>query len=380
MNKLFYLGAIGAMLYEAANVYFIMPLPGSQEMNSLGAAYLLYSWRWIFRVLFLLAIAVGGKAAFSARPLIAGLLAVAAAAVFYLTNFKMAADAMFLQPSSLTFAKGDDNRVGPERLVLGVEYKGEAKAYPIQYLGYHHQVVDQIGGKPIIVTYCTVCRTGRVFEPVVDGKIETFRLVGMDHFNAMFEDQSTKSWWRQATGEAVAGKRKGRILPEFPSTQTTLQKWSELFPQTLVMQPDEGFQEVYDSLSNYETGKRKGKLTRRDAGSWKDKSWVIGIQIGDEAKAYDWNRLQKERIVHDVIGKTPVLLALSSDKNSFVAFSRSNPDQLFSLVHDTLYINGHRFNFLGKSLQDSVPDLLKVPAYQEYWHSWKTFHPQTKKW
>jgi hypothetical protein len=44
-----------------------------------------------------------------------------------------------------------------------------------------------------MITYCTVCRTGRVFSPDVDGKPETFRLVGMDHFNAMFEDENQKA-------------------------------------------------------------------------------------------------------------------------------------------------------------------------------------------
>jgi hypothetical protein len=66
-----------------------------------------------------------------------------------------------------------------------------------------------------MITYCTVCRTGRVFEPVVNGKFEKFRLVGMDHFNAMFEDVTTKSWWRQVTGEAITGKLKGQQLPKY---------------------------------------------------------------------------------------------------------------------------------------------------------------------
>lgn len=59
-----------------------------------------------------------------------------------------------------------------------------------------------------MVTYCTVCRTGRVYSPMVNGKLETFRLVGMDHFNAMFEDASTKSWWRQSNGDCIAGPLK----------------------------------------------------------------------------------------------------------------------------------------------------------------------------
>jgi hypothetical protein len=67
-----------------------------------------------------------------------------------------------------------------------------------------HQVRDSINHIPVMVTYCTVCRTGRIYNPIVNGKAETFRLVGMDHFNAMFEDATTKSWWRQSTGECIA--------------------------------------------------------------------------------------------------------------------------------------------------------------------------------
>ena len=106
------------------------------------------------------------------------------------------------------------------------------------FLGYHHHIQDVVGGSPVLVTYCTVCRTGRVFEPVVNGKQETFRLVGMDHFNAMLEDATTKSWWRQATGEAVSGKLKGQKLPEVFSTQTLLATWLLLHPASKIMQAD----------------------------------------------------------------------------------------------------------------------------------------------
>ncbi len=53
----------------------------------------------------------------------------------------------------------------------------------------------------------------------------------MDHFNAMFEDETTKSWWRQVNGEAITGKLKGQQLPEVFSTQTSLAKWLQLNPQ-----------------------------------------------------------------------------------------------------------------------------------------------------
>ena len=67
---------------------------------------------------------------------------------------------MFKQPKQFMMVAADKNKVDSNRLVIGVSNNGEAKAYPIRFLGYHHHVQDTIGGKPILVTYCTVCRTG----------------------------------------------------------------------------------------------------------------------------------------------------------------------------------------------------------------------------
>src|ERR1700709_611194 len=146
------------------------------------------------------------------------------------------------------------------KLIIGVVVARRAKPCRIEIIGYHHQVRDTIGNTPVMITYCTVCRTGRAFSPYVNGKIESFRLVGMDHFNAMFEDATTGSWWRQSTGEAVIGPLKGAALPEFDSSQTSLRKWFELRPEGLVMQPDEASLENYDKEGKFERGENKGKL------------------------------------------------------------------------------------------------------------------------
>ncbi len=379
MKKLFYFGIIFLILFEIANVYFIMPMPGSQKMESLDIAYFLYNWRWLFRVLFILAILFGIKHAFSSSKWMVLTSIVLVSGIAYACNYVMAADSMFKQAGSIVFKSSSDSKFETGRLILGISLNGESKAYPIQFLGYHHQVRDSIGGKPIMVTYCTVCRTGRVFEPLIEGKPEEFRLVGMDHFNAMFEDKSSSSWWRQVSGKAVAGPLRGKTLPEIPSIQTTLEKWIELYPNTLIMQADEEFKEKYEDMSKYEFGASKSKLTLRDKASWKGKSWVVGLESGPKSKAYDWNRLQKERIIHDELGGRPVAIILSRDNKSFVALERLNKEQLFSLNNDTLISSGMRYNFIGISLDSSKINLKRLNAYQEYWHSWQIFHPLTKK-
>lgn len=379
MRKLFYLGLLGFLLFEAANVYFIMPMPGSQRMDSLDLAYFLHHWRWAFRAVFIAMMAAGAAPAFrrSRWLAVAGLLA--AAGVAWMCNFDMAADRMFLQPRTLRMADAASNQVGLDKLVVGVALNGEARAYPIQFIGYHHQVRDTVGGQPVMVTYCTVCRTGRVFLPKVEGQAETFRLVGMDHFNAMLEDARTGSWWRQATGEAVAGPLRGQILPEIASTQASLGEWLRLHPNSRVMQPDTVFSEEYDAMKTYDTGKGRGKLTGTDSLSWQDKSWVVGVELGNASKAFDWNRLKQERILYDRVGDQPVLVALAADTVSFVVFERPDTTTVFTLENDTLRSGAGAWNLLGQSARPGVADLKKAQAYQEFWHSWNTFHPHTTR-
>jgi len=355
-----------------------MPIPGSQEMNSISFAYFLYSYRWIFRALLGLMIICGLASSWKGSKILVILFLALGGVGIYMTNFKMVADHMFYQPNKLTLLDAVESKID-EKLIIGVSFNNEAKAYPIQFLGFHHQVRDSIGGKPIMVTYCTVCRTGRVFEPIVNGKEETFRLVGMDHYNAMFEDLTTKSWWRQENGEAVAGKLKGQVLAEFPSTQATLSSWLKLHPQSLIMQADTSFQSEYDSLANYEGGKRTGRLTRRDSLSWQDKSWIAGITLDKESKAYDWNTLTEKQIIHDEISGQPIVLFLAEDDKSLFAFKRNNPNQKFTIHQDTLTDGLFQYKLSGHSYQDSIPALAPIQVYQEYWHSWKAFHPETLK-
>ncbi|HMU44838.1 MAG TPA: DUF3179 domain-containing (seleno)protein [Chitinophagaceae bacterium] len=378
MKKYFWMGFAGLLLFEIANVYFIMPMPGSQRMNSINFAYFLYKWRWIFRALFGIILLAGLLGTSWKRKWVPIIPVVIVLTVAYMANYKMAADAMFRQPKKTITANTDQNKIEKNRLVLGVVINGEAKAYPVQFLGYHHHIQDTVGGKSIMVTYCTVCRTGRVFEPMVNGKKETFRLVGMDHFNAMLEDATTKSWWRQATGEAITGKRKGQKLPEVLSVQTTLAQWLLLHPGSKIMQLDPAFTKSYgDTAMKYENGLSRRSLTGTDSLSWKEKSWVVGIRMGNEQKAYDWNELKKRNIINDTLNNTPIALVLASDKKSFFAFELPIANDL-KIINDTLLFNNRHFRIDGTGI-DTLFSLKPLYASQEFWHSWLTFNPSTLK-
>ena len=372
---------------EILQVYFIMPFPGSQKANTIDIAYFLHNYIWYIRIIALVLVVAGLINSFFRwkkwRKIIFVVLAFLYCFIFYKVNFKFLADKMFYQPKNKSLVDVSSNKVTSDKLVVGVTLNGQSKAYPIEIIGYHHQVQDTIGGEPVMVTYCTVCRTGRVYSPFVNGRKESFRLVGMDHFNAMFEDNTTKSWWRQVNGEAITGPLKGQSLKEIPSEQMSLATWLRAHPGTLIMQPDTLYKKEYGDLTGFDNGTIEGSLERRDSASWQLKSWVIGVEHNKESKAYDWNELVKKRVINDSLSQLPIVLVLESDTASYHVWNRNVNNQFLEFIIDNNTLKdittNSVWNFNGVCVFGPMAgrELKPVQASQEFWHSWQTFHPKT---
>ena len=385
-----FIGLLVLITIEILKVYFIMPFPGSQHSNTIDTAYFIHNNIWWIRIVGIILIAgplvyylTKGK---RWQKIILVLVLVLYGVIVYAFNFKFLADKMFYQPKEKTFTTSFTDSA-KNKLVIGVSLHGEAKAYPIEIIGYHHQVKDTVGNEPVMVTYCTVCRTGRVYSPFVNGKYELFRLVGMDHFNAMFEDASTKSWWQQATGKAIAGKLKGTQLPEIPSSQMRLGDWLALHPNSQVLQPDKNFSPKYDSLKGYDEGTIESSLEKRDTASWQFKSWVVGVVAGGKSKAYDWNDILKKKIIQDSVNTGPLLITVEPNNKTFYVLSRLIEGKVLHFSYDASSHQLHdaETNSVWNLNGVCVDGLLKgkqldfIQSYQEFWHSWQSFHPGTEK-
>lgn len=396
----FFLILIGLLIaLEVLSVYFIMPFPGSQlgldpdqaSLSRVEFAYWLHQHIGWLRTVGLLLVAyptflLVTKPGRVWYRYVAGGLLLVYGGVLYMVNRQMLADQMFLQPIHKRVVPMSQNQIPLNKLVVGFESLGQATAYPIQLIGYHHQVRDTVGGQPVMITYCTVCRTGRVFSPLVRGQADEFRLVGMDHYNAMFEDSRTGTWWRQATGEAIVGPLRGQVMPELTARQMTLGEWAAEHPNTRVLQADSAFADEFEGMKNYDRGLSKGKLTRRDSASWQPKSWVIGVERAGFTKAYDWNQLQTKRILNDVVGGEPLLLTMSPDSASFGAWSRRVGVQTLNFQYagrQLTDLETHSvWTWRGHCISGSLAGrrLASMPkAHQEFWHSWRSFHPTTEQ-
>ena len=105
---------------------------------------------------------------------------------------------------------------------------------------------------------------------------------------------------------------------------------------------------------------------------------MIGVKAGKEKKAYDWNQLIAERIINDKLDGKNIVVILAQDNKSFFAFENPDANNNFTIHNDTLIQGNLKYTINGKAIGNNTT-LKPLPAYQEFWHSWRTFNGETKK-
>jgi len=60
---------------------------------------------------------------------------------------------MFHPIDASQFLAQSDSKLDPKEMILAVRFGGDARAYPISQMAYHHVLNDVVAGVPIAVTY-----------------------------------------------------------------------------------------------------------------------------------------------------------------------------------------------------------------------------------
>ncbi len=388
---MFVIGLIFLTVVPFAHAYLLSPAPGSQEMNHMALARFLDTFLPYFLILGLLLV-LGQIVKVLRRPELRIRMGMVIFCVFllgfnFLMNVKMRASVMFGEVHTKVLADAAANKVPQGWLVMGVEHGGQATAYPVNIMAYHHRLRDTVGGMPVLVTYCSMCRTGLVFNPIVDGTSLNFRLVGAQHYNAMLEDDASGSWWYQATGEAVLGPMTGKRMQEVPAPHMTLRAWLALHPNSRVLQPDPDFATPYKSLDGYDTTGYEvddaGKASR-----WSHGSWVAGVDVGNASRAYDWSALVKRVVINDVVGSVPVVVAVDRPAWGVYAWNRKVDGADMEFRQDSTgrglrdATTGSLWNWRGECVEgtNAGKKLEPVTVRHWFWGAWRTFHPATTQW
>ena len=128
-----------------------------------------------------------------------------------------------------------DDRVGLKEIVIGLENKGQYKAFKLQEIEGKKVINNQVNGKPIVLLSLHPFMA-RVYDPVVNGQTLEFNYNIKDK---KFVDKQTNSMWN-FDGKSISGQMKGKQLTRLSFDEGFWFEWVAFHPKT----------ELYDSSNN----------------------------------------------------------------------------------------------------------------------------------
>jgi len=230
-----------------------------------------------------------------------------------------------------------------------------------------------------------------VFRAEIDGRALTFFHTNMVNVNMTFADRETETRWQQETGEAIDGTHKGRRLAIYPFLLTTWKAWRERHPDTLVMEPVPGFEEMYQMMwraIEARTPDRAGppadRILREDR-RLPAYEPIVGLEVNGAKRAYPLAVLRQELVVNDELGGEAVLLIYTPRSDTVTVFSRTLDGRALSFTmqpHSDALVDdqtGSRWNAYGECLDGEHRGrrLETLTGMPQFWWGWAAFHADT---
>lgn len=233
--------------------------------------------------------------------------------------------------------------------------------YPYQILVWHEIVNDTIPapsgvageGKRILVTYCPLCLTGFVLDPLVKGERVEFGTSGkLWNSNLVMYDRKTDSLWSQVLAEAIVGEMTGTRLNILPSDQVRFSDWRKQFPNGEVLSRETGTVRSYGS-NPYGGYFEPTRFAVSMAGGSDDRlprdAFVFGIVIDGKAKAYPTELAQKAGEIVDTFQGRAIILRHDPELDVVRVFDRK---------------------------ADGTEE--RINPISGFWFSWAAAHPDTE--
>jgi len=246
----------------------------------------------------------------------------------------------------------NDARFDAGSRVAVVTLNEQTRGYPFPILNWHEAVNDTLGDVPLAVIYCPLCDSVSVVDRRLktdDGKTKVleFGISGLLYnSNVLLYDRQDEALWSQVGLEAVSGPHAGRSLDHLPFRIMTSARFRDQHPDATVLTTDTGHHRNYrrNPYTQYFATDRLMFPVKREDDRLPKKEPVLGIRVGDRAKAYPVAAIRQanDGVVEDQLGEHRIVLR--ADEHGTVAIDRA-PEEA-QVVHT-------------------------------FWFTWAAFHPQT---
>ncbi len=251
----------------------------------------------------------------------------------------------FVAVDEVDFLRDDDIVIG----ILSPDKK-QARAYPTRILIWHEIVNDSMAGHDFAVTYCPLCGTSMVFDRLVDGQTRQFGVSGLLYnSDVLLYDKETESLWSQLGMKAISGSAVGSTLTWLPSIHTTWAAWQKQYPDSQVLSTDTGYQRDYrvNAYASYFSNDDVMFPVTKNRDDFSNKTWVIGVIINNQARAYPVHLFDHVNKLQDTVG----------DKKINIHYTKKSRHHVITN-------------------QDGKP----IPSVLVFWFAWQAFYPNTEVW
>ncbi|MBI4123120.1 MAG: DUF3179 domain-containing protein [Parcubacteria group bacterium] len=245
---------------------------------------------------------------------------------------------------------------------IALDINGTARFYPFQILVWHEIVNDTINGQRVLVTYCPLCLSGIVFDPVVpfpaeasagkQGERVEFGTSGkLWNSNLVMYDRKTDSLWSQILGEAIVGELTGTKLKVLSSDMVRFGDFKKLHPDGSVLSRDTGTTRFYgqDPYGDYYTSPGTYFPVSKKDNRLGDKDFILGIVVNGKAKAYWPEAVKKAGEISDRFEGKDIIAQYEKDIDAVRLFE--------------------------KKVDGTVE---RINPFGSFWFSWVAAHPDTE--
>lgn len=283
----------------------------------------------------------------------------------------------------------DADYLEDDNVIFGVEFNGEAVAYPKRILAWHEMVKDTVGGESINGAYCTLCGSMIVYNTKVDGVHHDLGTSGfLYRSNKLMYDRATQSMWSTIRGEPVVGPLvdQGIQLQLLDVVTSTWGEWRRRHPETLVLSLNTNHNRDYSEGAAYRdyfgTDKLMFTVPQIDE-RLKNKDEVLALRSIDDPE-------DQLAIAADFLKENPVYQTKVGSVDMLVLTDTSGANRVYEL-------GDHKFSELKGD--DTVKDdagavwqiteaalvndeagkkLLRLPAHRAFWFGWYSAFPKTR--
>jgi hypothetical protein len=195
------------------------------------------------------------------------------------------------------------------------------------------------------------------------------------------------SLWSALTGLALDGPKKGQRLERVPSFLTDWGHWLMLHPESTAYNLFDGKKYPVAGLPRKMSAEARRSMGRVDS-RLAPAARVIGVELGNDAKAYPLDGLKERACYVDEVNGEPIAVFWYGPTHSAVAFSRKLEERVLTFYADEIspetapfkdQETGTRWTLAGRGVDGPLrgKELQWVNSIACSWYAWAAEYPKT---